>query len=298
MNANDKITIRTIHTLDEMYEAADLQRIYWGNEIESLVPAHMLYTIVSYGGHVICAFDEDRMIGLLIGLLGTNVEESHRPAMANLLIASKRMVVLPDYRSGGIGQRLKLYQRELAVKQGIRLVTWTFDPLRAPNAHLNLRKLGGIGQAYKQNLYGTRDGNGLALFGVSDRLALEWWVTNRRVEERLNGSRPDLALPQYFEANATLVNPTQAGSEFVLPAAEVIQPAGALALVEIPLNFGQMIEQDPTLAHDWQLHIREVMTRLFGLGFIATDFLREIHEGRDRGFYVMSYDYGFDFSID
>lgn len=298
MNANDNITIRTLHTLDEMYEAADLQRIYWGNEIESLVPAHMLYTIVSYGGHVICAFDGDHMIGLLIGLLGTNVEESHRPAMANLLIASKRMVVLPDYRSGGIGQRLKLFQRELAVKQGIRLVAWTFDPLRAPNAYLNLRKLGGIGQAYQENLYGTRDGNGLALFGVSDRLKLEWWVTNRRVEERLTGSRPDLALPQYLEANATLINPTQAGASFVLPAAETLGPAGGLALVEIPLNFTAMIGDDPTLAHDWQLHIRDVMTKLFRLGFIATDFLREIHEGRDRGFYVMSYDYGFDLSID
>jgi predicted GNAT superfamily acetyltransferase len=293
MTENDEIVIRTIDTLDEMYAAADLQRIYWGNEVESLVPAHMLYTIVSYGGHVIGAFNGDRMIGLVIGMLGTNIEESHRPAMANLLIASKRMVVLPEYRSGGIGQRLKLKQRELAIRQGIRMITWTFDPLRAPNAHLNLRKLGGIGQAYQENLYGTRDGNGLALFGVSDRLKLEWWVTNRRVEERLNGSRPDLTLPQYFEANATLVNPAQPGDPFVTPAGQIREPQGRLALVEIPLNFAQMIEADPDLAHQWQLHIREVMTKLFQLGFIATDFLRSEHEGRDRGIYVMSYDYGF-----
>lgn len=289
MTENDGILIRTIHTLDEMYAAADLQQVYWGNEIESLVPAHMLYTIVSYGGHVVGAFDGDKLIGLVIGMLGTNIEESHRPAMANLLIASKRMVVLPEYRSGGIGHRLKLKQRELAIKQGIRMITWTFDPLRAPNAHLNLRKLGGIGEAYQENLYGTRDGNGLALFGVSDRLKLEWWVTNRRVEERLNGSRTDLTLSQYFEANATLINPTQPGTPFVTPAVQTVQPQGGLALIEIPLNFAQMIEANPELAHQWQLHIRDVMTKLFQLGFVATDFLRGEHEGRDRGFYIMSY---------
>lgn len=291
------ITIRTIHTLDEMVAAADLQRIYWGSEIESLVPAHMLFTIVSYGGHVIGAFDQDKMIGLVIGMLGTNIEESHRPAMANLLIASKRMVVLPEYRSSGIGQKLKLKQRELAIRQGVRMITWTFDPLRAPNAHLNLRKLGGIGRAYQENLYGAHDRNGLALFGVSDRIKLEWWVTNRRVEERLNGSRPDITLPQYLEGNATIVNPTQPGETFVIPAPQPREPQGSLALVEIPLNFAQMIEADPALTHQWQLHIREVLANLFQLGFIATDFVRDEHEGRDRGFYVMSYDYGFDFRM-
>jgi len=71
-----------------------------------------------------------------------------RPAMANLLIMSKRMVVRPEYRGRNIGFRLKMAQRDLALKQAIRLVTWTVDPLLAANAHFNIRKLGAVVQRY------------------------------------------------------------------------------------------------------------------------------------------------------
>lgn len=293
------LRIQALTTLDEMYPAVELQRLYWGDDLESLVPAHMLFTIVSYGGHVLAAFDDERMIGMLVGLLGTNIEESHRPAMANLLIGSKRMVVLPEYRSHGVGYRLKLAQRDAAIKQGVRLVTWTFDPLRSANAYLNLRKLGGVAQKYERDLYGTRDGNGLSVFGVSDRLKLDWWVTNRRVEERLNGSRPDLTLTQYLEGNATIINPTQLPPEdiYPFPTDDLREPEGSLALVEIPLNFTPMITGDPTLAHRWQLHIREVLMPMMHGGYLITDFLRATHEGRDRGFYLLSFNFGFDFSV-
>lgn len=298
MATETNIKIKALRTLSEMRQAVDLQRIYWGNDVESLVPAHMLFTIASYGGHVLAAMDGDMMVGVLIGLLGTNIEESHRPAMANLLIASKRMVVLPDYRGGGIGYRLKLAQREFAVKQGVRLVTWTFDPLRAPNAYLNLRKLGGVCQKYQTDHYGSDDASGLAVYGFSDRLHLDWWVTNRRVEERINGSRPDMKLPQYLDANAAIINPTryQEGERFVQPSTRLTEPDGAFALIEIPLNFSDMISTDPDLTRAWQMHIRDVFTTLMRGGYIVTDFLRDVHEGRDRGFYLMSYDMGYDFS--
>jgi predicted GNAT superfamily acetyltransferase len=292
-----EVTIRALRTLDEMYEAVELQRIYWGNDVESLVPAHMLFTITSYGGHVLAAFDGSRMIGVLIGIVGTAVEEVERPAMANLLIASKRMVVLPDYRSSGIGYRLKLAQREAAIRQGIRLVTWTFDPLRSANAYLNLRKLGGVCERYQENLYGTREGNGLALFGVSDRLKVDWWVTNRRVEERINGSRPDLTLAQYLSGNARIINPSREGDDFVYPAAAAVSPEGSFALIEIPLDFGKMVEANPSLAHEWQLHIRSVMPVLIKNGYAVTDFLKTEYEGRERGFYLLSYHYGVDFRL-
>jgi predicted GNAT superfamily acetyltransferase len=289
--------IRALKTLDEMYEAVELQRLYWGNEVESLVPAHMLFTIASYGGHVLAAFDGEKMIGVLIGIVGTALEEVERPAMANLLIASKRMVVLPEYRSSGIGYRLKLAQRDEAIRQGIRLVTWTFDPLRSANAYLNLRKLGGVCEKYQQNLYGTRDGNGLALFGVSDRLKVDWWVTHRRVDVRITGSRADLTFMQYLGGNARVLNPTELDGAFVKPAQEIASPNGSFALVEIPLNFGQMVDDAPSLAQEWQMHIRNILPKLMANGYAITDFLRTEYEGRDRGFYLLSFSSGFDYRL-
>ncbi len=83
------------------------------------------------------------MVGVLIGFLGTNAEETERPAMANLQMVSKRMVVLPEYRGQGIGYNLKVVQRDLSIRQGIRLVTWTFDPLHVVKCTSEHSQVGG-----------------------------------------------------------------------------------------------------------------------------------------------------------
>ena len=196
-------SIRTLYKLEDMHEAVELQKTYWGTDLESVVPAHMLFSLATSGGHVIAAFDGDKMVAVLIGFLGTDIQEPTRPAMANLRIVSKRMIVLPEYRGQGVGYKLKKRQREFAMRQGIRLVTWTFDPMLMANAHLNIRKLGAISTSYLENYYGTVNEGGLSRTGTSDRLLVEWWVTNRRVEERLNGSRGLI--------NLTLVRITNSG---------------------------------------------------------------------------------------
>jgi len=52
------------------------------------------------------------------------------------------VAVLPKYRNSNIAYRLKIAQRNFALKQGIKLMTWTFDPLQSINAYFNIRKLG------------------------------------------------------------------------------------------------------------------------------------------------------------
>lgn len=286
----DSILIRPLTTFDEMRPVVDLQKIYWGDDFESVIPAHMLFSLANHGGHVLAAFDGERPVGVLVGFLGTNVEATNRPAMANLQIASKRMVVLPEYRGHGIGYRLKLAQRDIAIKQGVRLVVWTFDPLLSLNAHLNVRKLGVTCSVYHQDYYGTSGEGGLAKLGSSDRLLAEWWVTNRRVEERLHGSRGGLKLAHYLEADTPIVNPSSVTDDGALfPAETTISPAGALALVEIPSQYPAIEAGNPKLAIAWRLHIRHVFGQIFARGFTVTDFLTETYEGRERSLYLLSY---------
>jgi len=290
MRRMDAIRIKPLKTLDEMRVAVELQKTFWGNDPESVIPAHMLFSIASYGGHVLSAMDGARMIGVLIGFLGTNTEEATRPAMANLQMVSKRMVVLPEYRGQGVGYRLKLAQRDATIQQGIRMVTWTFDPLIALNAHLNIRKLGAISHRYLENYYGTSEEGGLATLGSSDRLQVEWWVTNRRVEERLNGKRGDLNLQQYLDANTPVANATTADSHGTpWPAEQTIMPSGTLVLVEIPVSYATIIKTDPVLARAWRLHSRDLFKRLMNMGYVVTDFVRTLYEGRDRAFYLLSH---------
>lgn len=286
----DTIQIRPLTTLEEMRVVVELQRVFWGDDLESVIPAHMLLSLVNYGGHVLAALDGDKIIGVLVGFIGTSTRETNRPAMANLQLVSKRMVVLPSYRNQGIAYRLKLAQRDIAIRQGIRLVTWTYDPLIAVNAYLNIHKLGGISHIYHENYYGTEDEGGLTIAGSSDRLFVEWWVTNRRVEERINGKRGDLTLKQYLEANTRILNPTSAETNGTpWPSEKTLAVAGSLVLVEIPPDYIGIARTDPMLAQAWRAHTRELFGRLLTKGYLVTDFVRENYEGRDRAFYVFSH---------
>jgi predicted GNAT superfamily acetyltransferase len=282
-------SIRILHSLDEMHQVVDLQRTYWGDDVESVVPAHMLFSLATHGGHVLAAFDEDKIVGVLIGFLGTDPEEAHRIAMANLQIVSKRMVVLPEYRGQGVGYKLKKRQREFATRQGVRLITWTFDPLLAANAHLNIHKLGAIVPRYLKDYYGTTHQGGLSRLGSSDRLLVEWWITNRRVEERLGGSRGPLTLEQYLGGNAPIINPTSAtATGMPVPPATPQWVEGTLVLLEIPINYDLLAQSDVELALQWRKHTREIFQQLLSYGYVVTDFVRGTLEGRERAFYLLS----------
>lgn len=279
-----------------MHGAVELQKIYWGDDADNLVPAHMLYSIASFGGHVFAAMDGSRMVGVLVGFLGTDPEQTDRPAMANLLVMSKRMVVLPEYRNQGVAYRLKLAQRDAAIARGIRLVSWTFDPLLAVNAYFNFHKLGAVSHRYYVDYYGTDDNH--PMLSRSDRLLVDWWVTNRRVEERIKGTRGELTLGQYLQANTVVVNPARFnGAGLPVPAESGEMPDASLALVEIPLEFRQLEARDAGLALSWRTHVREVMIPLLTRRYVLTDFVRGDYDGRQRAFYLFSYNMGFDYSM-
>lgn len=286
-----EITIRPLFGLEEMRAMVELQRTYWGEDAESVVPAQMLFSLANHGGHVLAAFDGDQPVGMLVGFIGTDSAVTDRPALANLQLVSKRMVVLPDYRGAGIGFRLKAAQRDLANQQGIRLVTWTFDPVMALNAHLNLRKLGGVCTRYYQDYYGTVEDGGLVLLGTSDRLCVDWWVTSRRVEERLRGKRNDLTLEQVLAAGAPILNPAESGAAgWPVPRSAPPQfGEGALALLEIPPDFNGLLAQDVELARDWRSHTRAMFVQAFARGFIVSDFLRATQDGQSRAYYLLSF---------
>ena len=285
----NEITIRRLKTVPEFDSVVELQRIYWQDGDDALVPSHMLFSISNHGGHVIGAFDGDRLVGVVLGFIGTDIDYEHpdaRPAMANLLVLSKRMVILPEYRGHNLGFRLKMAQRDVALKQAIRLVTWTFDPLLAVNAHLNIRKLGGIVQQYKIDYYGPTHHKNLQ----ADRLIVEWWVTHRRVKERAKGSTNNLTLQQYFDVSTPVVNRADISGDLIRPRAMTDVPDSTFALIEIPSNFRKIELSEPNLVQDWRDHIREVFTKMMLGGYIVTDFVRGEFEGQDRTFYLLSHD--------
>lgn len=281
--------IRPLITMADMQQAEELQRLVWDDK-STVIYTHMLLSLARNGGGLLGAFDGDRLIGVVISFLGLESPDAERPAMANLKLVSQRMAVRPEYRDSGIGYELKLAQRQYAVHQGIRLVTWTYDPLISRNAHLNIRKLGAIVREYLRDYYGTDD-SPLTTQGSSDRLFVEWWVTNNRVEQRVDHKRPGLTLDQYLSGGISILNPAQPAMRgYLKPADQWQSPTGSLALVEIPDNIYDIRDDDPDLAIAWRLHSRDIFEALLGPnGYVITDLVRGEYEGRMHTYYVLSH---------
>lgn len=272
-----QITYRLLRTPEDMEDAVRLQQIYWGDDHENLVPAHMLLSIVNYGGHVIAAFDGKQTVGVLIGFLGVDLPDSDEEVRAadRLLIMSKRMVVLPAYRGQKIGETLKLMQRDAARQLDIELVTWTFDPVLSRNAYLNLHKLRAVGQAYKVDYFGSAGGHPSL---TADRLVVNWWVNHPSQTQR---KEPD--------SDAPIINAAERDGVLLVPAGTIEQPAhAAQLLLEVPSNFYEIEANSPVLAAAWRDHMRSAFQKAMAAGYIATDMLRR----DDRVYYVMTRDDG------
>jgi predicted GNAT superfamily acetyltransferase len=282
------ITVRALESIPEFLQAEELQRQVWPGSDLDVVPLHMLTILAHNGGLVLGAFHGERMVGFLLGFLGTDEGQTNRPALARLKHCSHMVGVLPEYRGQHVGYQLKLAQRDHVSVQGVRLITWTYDPLGSRNAHLNIAKLGAVCHLYQEAVYGDmRDGLNAGL--PSDRFQVDWWITSPRVKERLFGQRAPLVLESFTSAGAEILNPTTLGGDGLeRPAEQWRKPTSTLALVEIPTNFADLRNRDMELARAWRSQTRSLFEEVFGTGYWVTDFFHEPVDGRDRSFYALS----------
>jgi len=282
------ITYRPLETLEDFAAVEAIQNQVWVGAGDA-VPSALLNVMAHSGGCLIGAFDGEQMIGFVFSFLGTDDAESNRPAMTNLKHCSHMLAVLPEYRDQHIGYQLKLQQREFVMRQGVRLMTWTFDPLESRNAHLNIARLGCIVRTYKPNAYGNMT-DALNAGLPSDRLIAEWWLTSNRVRERLSGSRAALNMESYTSAGVEVLNPATVSADGLLYPAEIYRPLeSTFALVEIPYNMQAIRVYDLKLGGAWRYHIREILMGALAQGYLITDFFSTSREGRLRSYYALSY---------
>ena len=178
---SDRIEVRHCRSLAEFEEGSRLERAIWSADI--CVPTPLFVVARHTGGQVLGAFDGGKMVGLTLALAG------FRGGLQ--FLHSHMTAVLPEYQNRGVGRRLKLFQRQDALKRGIGLIEWTFDPLELKNAHFNLVRLGAVARRYIPDCYGITESPQHA--GLpTDRLVAEWWVDSVRVKEILAGNMPPM----------------------------------------------------------------------------------------------------------
>ncbi|MGB1286947.1 MAG: hypothetical protein ACPG7F_10470 [Aggregatilineales bacterium] len=255
--------------------------------MSNIVPGHMLVNTVQYGGHVLGAYDNDRMIGAAIAFLGTLIPvDDPRPAGDALAIMSKRAIVLPEYRGAGVGEALKRMQYEIAIRQGIQLIRWTFDPVLSRNAYFNISKLGTVIQHYEENYFGEAAAHPTL---EADRVVANWWVGHSHSEAHLQNNLAKPVLSQLQSQSGTLVIERLTPDNCVDSPESVPDVTGyETILVSLPFDFSAIEVENSEHARQWRDFLRDALKTCLAAGYIITGFVRE----GERVFYMLTLDTG------
>jgi predicted GNAT superfamily acetyltransferase len=251
-----------------------LQREVWGLSDLEVTSAIQLIATVHAGGLLLVADSPgDGVLGFCYAFAALRGGEGH--------LHSDMLAVKPAARGLGVGRRLKWAQREEALRRGLRLVTWTFDPMRAPNARLNLNHLGAFAREILPDFYGTTSSalhHGLA----TDRLLARWELDHPRVVRRKAGEAenpPGLAaLPGLHEVA------WRGGLPVPLPPR--LDPEGPELLLDIPADWDAVCAADAGLAQEWQQVVRRAFESAFARGYAAAGFV-STSQGKPRAAYVL-----------
>ena len=256
---NPAITIRELRSMADLAATIGLQKAVWRMIDIEVASPHTLKAIVHTGGSVLGAELDGRLVGFCTGFAAWRGEQ--------LCLWSHMAAVLPSQQGQGIGQRLKLAQREWALGRGYAVIAWTFDPLQSGNANFKFNRLGIIARRYEVNHYGAMN-DGINAGLASDRLEAHWQL------DAPHPSPPPEAL--------TMLLRREGAGDWRCEIPPALDAAGYG--IEIPLDIGALKKADITQAQQWQLAVREGMVALLAAGYVVSGFLRQA----GRAWYVLT----------
>jgi predicted GNAT superfamily acetyltransferase len=221
------LEIRLLETADEMAPIVTMFQQVWGSVIP-LVGVELLRAIGHSGGYVAGAFDSGRIVGASVAFLARHQGEE--------ALHSHVTGILPGVTGSGVGRAMKNHQRAWAAEQGLKWVTWTFDPLVRRNAWFNIEVLRAHVADYLVDFYGPMT-DSINARDESDRLMVAW------------PTDPTTMIVRTFPGELPIEVPT-------------------------PEDIVALRRTDPAAARDWRLHIREELGERMKRGAIVTGFTR------------------------
>lgn len=248
------LEIRPLRSTEEFRACVVLQRETWGEQFSECVPPAILKVTQRIGGVTAGSFGPDgRLLGFVFGIPG--VRHGHAIHWSHML------AVVPEARNLGLGRRLKEYQRDRVRELGVEWIYWTYDPLVARNAHLNLNRLGVEVEEYVENMYGEST-SPLHESGT-DRFVVAW-----RIDGSGSRNAPRGDLPRGAE-HAPILN--AAGGE-----GGAADPGAPVVRVEIPADLDALTK---AAAARWRATTREAFVPALEQGYRVAGFYRAAEQG-------------------
>lgn len=257
--------IRELTENEDLRELADLFAVVWGRPGNPPINSDVLKALAQSGNYVTGAFNDERMIGGLVGWFGGVPHEIH--------LHSHILGVLPQAEAGGLGFELKQHQRRWCLERRVMVIEWTTDPLVRRNAYFNLTKLGARAVEYLVNVYGSmRDG--INAGEESDRLLIRWELDSPAAEAAAARRVPEPD-PDASEAEVIL-----AVGENGYPVASERSERSRVLKCQVPTDIVEIRRTDNQQARAWRLALRAAMTDALSTGYQVTGATRS-------GWYVL-----------
>jgi chorismate synthase len=250
-----RISLRELRDSSEFVAAQAIAKAAWRMSDLSTPAAADLIALTHAGGLTAGAFDGRQMLGFVHGfprvLDGRICQHSHL------------LAVHPSVQGRGLSVRLKFFQRRWCLERGVRLVTWTYDPLLVKNARLNLGRLRARAKNYFRDFYGHIGG----MYGdlPTDRFEVHWELVRADVANAAAGAKPP-------EPDFSSVPVWARGGP----------PRSRRVGVAIPLGAPGIYSSEPKLARRARLDLRRRSESLMRRGYTATG----IAVAKDRAVYV------------
>lgn len=269
------VQIRLLKSHQDFRACERIQEVVWGH---AGVSGELMSVTQKYGGAILGAIVNRRVAGFIYAFLARR--------HGKLIHWSHLMAVEPKFRGLGLGLRMKLAHRKIALAAGVSSICWTYDPLQSRNAALNIGRLGARAEDYLPNCYGRFQSvieKGLE----SDRFVVNWRIRSAAVERRLRDERAREAQPASI-LNAERINETRLNAQGFPENHRIwLNLSRPALLVEIPAETDRMRVQALNLARRWRLQTRKIFERYFGLGYRAEDFIPPCPASDERCFYLL-----------
>jgi chorismate synthase len=248
------VQIRPFESHADRAQCVALQELTWGKAFTEKIPAAMLLVAQETGGVTAGAFDDDgTMMGFVFGVTGVR--------HGKLMHWSDMLAVRPEARGHRLGERLKEFQRDHCRALGVHTIYWTYDPLVARNAHLNLNRMGARVDEFVVAMYGEGTNSPLQGDMPTDRFVLSWAVDPSAAALPLDALPTDAV----FAVNQDALEGDLSGA-----------PAVA---VRVPRDITALAASDIAAARRWRFATRRAFLHYLTRGYHVRGFVADAGGG-------------------
>ncbi|MGI0131594.1 MAG: hypothetical protein ACREDK_00620 [Thermoplasmata archaeon] len=270
---------RRLDKPEERRAVEEVHAVAFGPAGEPAVPASVQRTLQDHGGLVLGAFADIYLAGFAVGLLGWDGTSLYHYAVAT--------AVRPEYQNHHVGFRLKAFQRDEVLAQGLPRIRGAFDPLESRTAFLLVRRLGARPDRFLPHYFGRRS-DAPDAGDESDRVGYAWELAEPRTVERLAGGLPAPEEDRDRWARSVAIVETEVGDSGIRLPTAVVEPSAAHVHLEIPFDLKLVLEHEPASVRRWRHAVRDAFRAAFDIGYRVVDFavVTAEHERRSAYFLV------------